>query len=75
MQIKGPVMCALAPNRKGAENMLIAGIRKINFVLSVSEEHNKANVNKTVDASFAQGREDGSLVELELLAWVARPVK
>ncbi len=54
LQIKGPVMCALAPNRKGAENMLIAGIRKINFVLSVSEGHNLANVRKSTDASFAE---------------------
>ena len=54
LQIKGPVMCALAPNRKGAENMLMAGIRKINFVLSVSEGHNLANVRKSTDASFAE---------------------
>lgn len=54
LQIKGPVMCALAPNRKGAENMLLAGIRKINFVLSVSEGHNLANVRKSTDASFAE---------------------
>ena len=54
LAIPGPVMCALAPNRKGAENMLNAGIRKVNFVLSVSEEHNLANVRKTVDQSFAE---------------------
>ena len=54
LQIAGPVMCALAPNRKGAENMLMAGIRKINFVLSVSEGHNLANVRKSTDASFAE---------------------
>lgn len=54
LAIAGPVMCALAPNRKGAENMLAAGIRKVNFVLSVSEEHNLANVRKTVDQSFAE---------------------
>ena len=54
LQIDGPVMCALAPNRKGAENMLMAGIRKINFVLSVSEGHNLANVRKSTDASFAE---------------------
>jgi hydroxymethylglutaryl-CoA lyase len=54
LKIPGPVMCALAPNRKGAENMLNAGIRKVNFVLSVSEEHNLANVRKTVDQSFAE---------------------
>ncbi len=54
LDIPGPRMCALAPNRKGAENMLAAGIRKINFVLSVSEGHNLANVRKTPDQSFAE---------------------
>lgn len=54
LDVSGPRMCALAPNRKGAENMLAAGIRKINFVLSVSEGHNLANVRKTPDQSFAE---------------------
>ncbi len=54
LSISGPKIVALAPNRKGAENMLRAGIRNINFVLSVSEEHNLANVRKTVDQSFAE---------------------
>ncbi len=57
LQIKGPngpKIVALAPNRKGAENMLLAGVRNVNFVLSVSEEHNLANVRKTVDQSFAE---------------------
>jgi len=54
LSIKGPKIVALAPNRKGAENMLRAGVRNVNFVLSVSEEHNLANVRKTVDQSFAE---------------------
>ena len=57
LQIKGPngpKIVALAPNRKGAENMLLAGVRNVNFVLSVSEEHNLANVRKTGDQSFAE---------------------
>jgi hydroxymethylglutaryl-CoA lyase len=54
LEVAGPKMCALAPNRKGAENMLAAGIRKINFVLSVSGGHNLANVRKTPDQSFAE---------------------
>jgi hydroxymethylglutaryl-CoA lyase len=54
LTIKGPKIVALAPNRKGAENMLMAGVRNVNFVLSVSEEHNLANVRKTVDQSFAE---------------------
>ncbi|MGE3916029.1 MAG: hydroxymethylglutaryl-CoA lyase [Hyphomicrobiaceae bacterium] len=54
LSIAGPKIVALAPNRKGAENMLLAGVRNVNFVLSVSEEHNLANVRKTVDQSFAE---------------------
>lgn len=54
LSIAGPKIVALAPNRKGAENMLRARVRNVNFVLSVSEEHNLANVRKTVDQSFAE---------------------
>ncbi len=50
----GPKIAALAPNRKGAENMLMAGVRNVNFVLSVSEGHNQSNVRKTTDQSFAE---------------------
>jgi len=54
LSIPGPKIVALAPNRKGAENMLNAGVRNVNFVLSVSEEHNQSNVRKTTDQSFAE---------------------
>ncbi len=54
LTVPGPLMCALAPNRKGAENGLRAGLRKMNFVLSVSEGHNMSNVRKTTDQSFAE---------------------
>ncbi|MGD9569451.1 MAG: hydroxymethylglutaryl-CoA lyase [Sedimentibacter sp.] len=45
---------ALVPNFKGAENAVANGVNKINYVISVSESHNKANVNRTVDESFAE---------------------
>lgn len=45
---------ALVPNLKGAENAYNAGVRKVSYVISVSEYHNKANVNKTLDESFAE---------------------
>ena len=59
--IEGPLMCALAPNRKGAELALAAGIRKINFVISVSETHNQANVRRSTDQSFAEFAEIAAL--------------
>ena len=61
VKIAGPVWCALTPNRKGAEFALAAGIRKINFVLSVSEGHNQSNVRKTTDQSFDEFKQ---IVEL-----------
>ena len=45
---------ALAPNFRGAENAYKAGIRNISYVISVSETHNKANINRTHDESFAE---------------------
>ena len=43
---------ALAPNYRGAKNAYTAGIRNIEYVISVSETHNKANINKTHDESI-----------------------
>ncbi|HRD74795.1 MAG TPA: hydroxymethylglutaryl-CoA lyase [Hyphomicrobiaceae bacterium] len=57
----GSLMCALAPNRKGAEFALATGLKKLNFVMSVSETHNLANVRKTSDQSFDEFRQ---IVEL-----------
>ena len=38
---------ALVPNLKGAENALECGLRKLAFVMSVSESHNINNVRRT----------------------------
>ena len=45
---------ALVPNFRGAANAYDVGVREISYVISVSESHNKANVNKTHDESFAE---------------------
>lgn len=45
---------ALIPNYRGAEDAYNIGLREISYVISVSESHNKANVNKTHDESFAE---------------------
>ena len=44
---------ALVPNLRGAQNAWDAGIRKVACVISASEAHNKANVNRTVAESVA----------------------
>jgi hydroxymethylglutaryl-CoA lyase len=45
---------ALVPNLRGAELARDAGIRSINCVISVSEAHNKANINRTHEESLAE---------------------
>lgn len=48
----GPVIAALAPNAKGAERGFALGVHKVNFVLSASETHNRANVRCSTDESM-----------------------
>jgi len=47
-------LTGLVPNKRGAENAYAAGIKTVDFVMSVSEEHNKRNVKKTIEESFAE---------------------
>jgi len=53
-ELDGVVASALVPNLKGAENALAAGIRHLNFVLSISEAHSLANVRRTTDEAIAE---------------------
>jgi hydroxymethylglutaryl-CoA lyase len=43
---------ALVPNARGLDLALSAGVREISWVISVSESHNRSNVNRSVDDSF-----------------------
>ena len=43
---------ALVPNAKGLQLALDAGVKEISWVISVSESHNRSNVNRSVDESF-----------------------
>lgn len=45
-------MIALTPNLYGARSAWEAGIKEITYVISASEAHNKANVNRTIEESF-----------------------
>lgn len=45
-------LSALVPNLRGAQNAIAAGLRELTVVISVSEAHNKANVNRTPEESF-----------------------
>lgn len=43
---------ALVPNLYGAKAAAACGLKKIDTVISVSESHNKANINRTVEESL-----------------------
>lgn len=45
---------ALVPNARGAQNGVLCGVREVSYVISASEAHNKANVNRTIEESAAE---------------------
>ena len=49
----GVVYSALVPNAKGAERAVACGVDEINVVMSASETHNRANVNRSTRESLA----------------------
>jgi len=49
----GAVYSALVPNFRGAQNAIAAGVDEIVVVISASNAHNQANMNRTVDESIA----------------------
>lgn len=49
----GTVYSALVPNLRGAQNAITAGVDEIVIVISASDAHNLANLNRTVDRSIA----------------------
>ncbi len=48
------VYSALVPNMRGYERARAAGIREVTLVVSASESHNKANLNRSTGESLAQ---------------------
>jgi hydroxymethylglutaryl-CoA lyase len=52
LQIKGIEAAVLVPNLKGAQRAFDAGVPKVNYVLSASEEHNRSNVRRSTDESL-----------------------
>ena len=61
LRIPGLMVSALIPNKKGAERGIELGIKKLNFVMSVSHTHNLKNVRRTRDESVFDFK---SIVEL-----------
>jgi hydroxymethylglutaryl-CoA lyase len=56
---------ALLPNRKGAERAIAAGIDEIHLVVSASDSHNRANLNRTTAQSLEQLAEVAAFVRRE----------
>jgi len=52
--IPGIVPSVLVPNRRGVERALAAGARKLGLVMSATEGHNRANLNRSVEESFSE---------------------
>lgn len=48
---------ALVPNLRGAQTAVQTGIKRIAYVVSLSASHNKANINRTHEQSFAALKE------------------
>jgi hydroxymethylglutaryl-CoA lyase len=61
LDIEGLTVAALVPNARGAEAALALGVHKINYVISASESHNRANVRRTREESLAGFREVAGL--------------
>ena len=63
---------ALVPNLRGAQTAHRLGMKKVANVISLSESHNKANINRTRDQSLEElARIQDSLPELEVCVDVA----
>ena len=56
MTLPGLTVSALIPNSRGAERGLVLGVHEMNFVLSVSEGHNKSNVRRSTEESIEDFR-------------------
>lgn len=56
VKIRGLTVLALAPNRKGAERGIGAGVHKLSFPVSASHAHSMANIRKTPDEAIEEVR-------------------
>ncbi len=57
----GLTVSALVPNLRGAERGFPTGLHKLNFVLSISESHNQANVRCSREESLERFRQIAEL--------------
>lgn len=60
---KNVEIIALVPNVRGAESALEARVDGVNVVVSISETHNKKNINKSVEQSIQEITEISKLMD------------
>jgi len=63
LKVPGLMVAALIPNLKGAERGIALGVKKLNFVMSVSHTHNLKNVRREPDESVADFRQIVALIK------------
>jgi len=56
VKIDGLTVLALAPNLRGAERGIAAGVHKLNFPVSASREHSLSNIRMTPEQAIEQVR-------------------
>lgn len=54
LAVPGPVCSALVVNLRGAERAFDAGFTRLNYVVSASEAHSRANARRTTDEAIAE---------------------
>jgi hydroxymethylglutaryl-CoA lyase len=65
----GITYVGLVPNERGAENAISARVDEIAVVVSASESHNLANVNRSVADSLTAIRNVGAIATAEGIPW------
>src|SRR5579871_4188512 len=62
LTIDGLTVLALAPNLKGAERAIVAGVHKLTFPVSASRQHSMANIRMTPEQSIDEVRKTSDLL-------------
>jgi hydroxymethylglutaryl-CoA lyase len=62
---------ALVPNRRGVERAAAAGVRRVTLVVSASEGHSRANLNRSVREALEGAAEAARAAQAAGLAWRA----
>jgi hydroxymethylglutaryl-CoA lyase len=57
VKLEGLTVLALAPNLKGVERGIVAGVHKLTFPVSASREHSLANIRMTPEQAIEQVRQ------------------